>query len=123
MGSFGFTLLAVGAVLAAASAINADLFGASKLPVILAQEGQAPRRYTREVWHRYPASLALVAIWAVLITRIADLRAISAASSAAFLLVFAMVNLANARLAARTGSRRWIGLSGPAPVSQHWRPC
>ena len=33
MGSFGFTLLAIGAVLAAASAINADLFGASKLPM------------------------------------------------------------------------------------------
>ena len=112
MGSFGFTLLAVGAVLAAASAINADLFGASKLPVILAQEGQVPRRYAREVWHRYPAALALVAIWAVVITRTADLRAISAASSAGFLLVFAMVNLANARLAARTGSRRWIGLVG-----------
>ena len=112
MGKFGFNLLALGAVLAAASAINADLFGASKLPVILAQEGQVPSRYAREVWHRYPAALALVAVWAVVITRLADLRAISAASSAGFLLVFAMVNLANAKLARQTGSRRWIGIFG-----------
>ena len=112
MGKFGFNLLAFGAVLAAASAINADLFGASKLPVILAQEGQVPSRYAREVWHRYPAALALVAVWAVVITRLADLRAISAASSAGFLLVFAMVNLANAKLARQTGSRRWIGILG-----------
>lgn len=110
MGSMGFQLLAVGAVLAAASAINADLFGASKLPVILAQEGRAPRYYEREVWGRFPAALALVAVLAILITQAGDLRAISAASSAGFLLVFAMVNVANARLAARTGSRRWISV-------------
>ena len=71
-----------------------------------------PRRYAREVWHRYPAALALVAIWAVVITRTGDLRAISAASSAGFLLVFAMVNLANERLADQTGSRRWLGVLG-----------
>ena len=65
---------AIGAVLAAASAINADLFGASKLPVILAQTGEAPRWYGREVWERYPAALALVAVLAVLITQTGDLR-------------------------------------------------
>ncbi len=108
MGGTGFGLLAAGAVLAAASAINADLFGAAKLPVILAQAGEAPRSLGRAVWGRYPAALALVAVLAVLITRAGDLRAISAASSAGFLLVFAMVNVANVRLAARTGSRRWI---------------
>ena len=126
---------AVGAVLAAASAINADLFGASKLPVILAQEGQVPRRYAREVWHRYPAALALVAVWAVVITRLADLRAISAASSAGFLLVFAMVNLANAKLAApdwqpaldrrprrRRLSRGAGGHAGPAGRAAERRP-
>ena len=114
MGSLGFNLLAVGAVLAAASAINADLFGASKLPVILAQEGRAPRYYERAVWGRYPAALALVAVLAVLITQAGDLGAISAASSAGFLLVFAMVNVANAKLAARTGSRRWISVLAAA---------
>ncbi len=108
LGSWGFTLLGVGAVVAAASAINADLFGASRLPVILAQTGDAPRRYEREVWGRYPAALALVAVLAVLITQTGDLKAISAASSAGFLLVFAVVNLANARLAAETGSLRWL---------------
>ena len=91
-------------MVAAASAINADLFGAAKLPVILAQVGQAPRWYGREVWGRHPAALALVAVLAVLITRTGDLRAISAASSAGFLLVFALVNLANARLARRPGA-------------------
>jgi hypothetical protein len=114
MGGFGFTLLAVGAVLAAASAINADLFGASKLPVILAQEGEAPGFYGREVWGRYPAALAMITVLAVLITWDGDLRAISTASSAGFLLVFAVVNVANVKLAARTGSRRWISVLAAA---------
>ena len=60
------------------------------------------------MWGRYPAALALVAVLAVLITQTGDLRAISAASSAGFLLVFAMVNFANVRLATATGSRRWL---------------
>ena len=108
MGGTGFVLLGIGAVVAAASAINADLFGAAKLPVVLAQIGQAPRWYGREVWGRHPAALALVAVLAVLITQTGDMRAISAASSAGFLLVFALVNCANVRLATATGSWRWL---------------
>jgi amino acid transporter len=114
LGRFGFTLMAVGAVLATASAINATLFGASKLPVILAEEGEMPKRYGREIWGRHPAGLIAIATLAILIARFLDLHAISAAASAGFLLVFSMVNLGNARLAAETGSRRWISVLGAA---------
>ena len=52
LGSTGFTLLCIGAIVTAASAINADLFGASKLPVIPAEQGEAPRFYGRAIWGR-----------------------------------------------------------------------
>jgi uncharacterized protein len=45
MGSFGFGLMTLGAVLASASAINADFFGAAKLPVMLAEHGEMPPRF------------------------------------------------------------------------------
>jgi L-asparagine transporter-like permease len=104
------TVMAVGAMLATVSAINADFFGAAKLPTILAHERQRPQRYAREIWGRHPAALGLIAGWAILISRYVDLHAISAAASAGFLIVFAMVNVGNAKLARLTGSRRWVSV-------------
>jgi hypothetical protein len=102
--------MTIGAILATTSAINADMFGASKLPRILAEEKQMPERYAREVWGRHPVALVMISGLAVLIIRFVDLHAISAAASAGFLIVFAMVNFGNAKLARMTRSSRWISL-------------
>ena len=114
LGPFGAALLAIGAILATASAINADFAGASKLPVILAGDREMPSFYARGVWGRHPAGLLLIAVLALLIVRYAPLHAISAAASAGFLMVFTMVNVANARLARETGSRRWLSVLAAA---------
>ena len=114
LGGGGAALMAVGALLATVSAINADFFGAAKLPVMLARERQMPQRYARAIWGRHPAALGLVAVLAVLIVRYVDLHAISAVASAGFLIVFAMVNVGNAKLAHLTGSRRWVSMLAAA---------
>jgi len=108
MGETGFVILALGAMLATASAVNSDFFGASKLPVAMAEEGEFPRRYDREIWGRHPMGLALISALALLSVNLLNLHALSAAASAGFLMVFAMVNFANAKLAAKTGSKRWL---------------
>jgi uncharacterized protein len=108
MGKPGFLLLSVGAILATASAINAGIFGASKLPFTLAQMGEAAGIWDREVWQRHPVGLICVAVAALAISNLVNLHAMSAAASAGFLLVFALVNIANARLARQTASKRWI---------------
>jgi hypothetical protein len=108
MGKTGFTLLSIGAILATASAINAGIFGASKLPITLSQMGEAAAIWDREVWQRYPAGLVYVALAALAISHLLNLHAMSAAASAGFLLIFALVNSANARLAQQTGSHAWI---------------
>jgi amino acid transporter len=108
MGRIGFVLLAIGAMLATASAINADLFGASKLPIMLAEAGEAPERYGREVWGRHPAGLVMIATFALVVVNLMNLHAIAAASSAGFLLVFAMVSVGNARLSRETRSKAWL---------------
>jgi len=110
LGRPGAALMCAGATLATASAINADFFGASTLPVILAEERQLPRRYAWEAWGRHPSALLLIAALAVLITVGVDLHAISAAASAGFLMVFAMVNVGNAKLARETRSLRWVSV-------------
>jgi amino acid transporter len=114
MGRAGGVLLVVGAILATASAINSDFFGAAKLPRILAEEKQMPHRYRREIWGRHPLALLMIACLSILIVRYVDLHAISAAASTGFLVVFAMVNLGNAKLARHTHSRTWVSLTAAA---------
>ena len=114
MGRAGAVLLVIGAILATASAINSDFFGAAKLPQILAEEKQMPHRYRREIWGRHPLALFMIAGVSILIVRFGDLHAISAAASTGFLVVFAMVNLGNAKLAHQTHSRTWISLLASA---------
>ena len=108
LGSFGFGLMTFGAVFASASAINADYFGAEQLPVMLGAHGELPRVFTRTVWRRAVPSLAVIAVLALLAVNLVDLHALSAATSGGFLLVYAIVNLANVKLARETGSQKWI---------------
>ena len=110
LGAFGFGLMTFGAVFASASAINADYFGAEQLPVMLGAEGELPRVFTRTMWGRAVPSLLMIAVLALLAVNLVDLHALSAATSGGFLVVYAVVNLANAKLAKETESHRWISL-------------
>lgn len=118
MGRVGFVLLGIGALLATASAINAGLFGASKIPVILAEDGEMPIRYDREIWGRKPLGLAMLTLWVVVVANLANLSALSGAASSAFLLVFTLVNVANVKLAKQTRSHAWVsGLAALASLA------
>jgi len=112
IGKTGFILLSVGAILATASAINAGLFGASKLPRMLAKEGEAPERYERKIWGRTPVGLIVITILVLIIGNFLDLHALAAAASSGFIITFLMVNIANAKLAKETKSKRWICILG-----------
>lgn len=108
MGSFGFALMTIGAVLASASAINADFFGASKLPVMLSEHGEMPHRFSNEIKGKHVASMVFVGITALLCVNFVGLSELSAATSGGFLVVYAVVNFANAKLAQDTRSHKWI---------------
>jgi uncharacterized protein len=108
MGRPGFVILAIGAMLAAASAVNAGVFGASKLPIVLAAQGEAPRRFESTLWGRHPLGLFAIVTIALLTANFLNLHALSGAASAAFLLIFAAVNVANMRLARETASATWL---------------
>jgi amino acid transporter len=108
LGAPGFALLSLGAVLASASAISSDLTGASQLPAALAQHGEAPGVFMRTVRGQPLVSIVTMSIAAILAVDLLDLHAISTATSAGFLLVFAAVNAANTRLASATGSLAWV---------------
>lgn len=108
MGSAGFALMTAGAILASASAINADFFGASKLPVMLSQHGEMPARFSSKTGGKNLVSMVFVGGIALLAVNFMELAELSAATSGGFLVVFAVVNFANAKLAEETRSGKWI---------------
>ena len=59
LGDWGFKLVAVGALFSTASAINATLFGGANVSYVIARDGELPRFFDRQVWHRSSEGLLI----------------------------------------------------------------
>lgn len=112
LGSFGYLLITIAALLSTLSAINATLYGAARLSYAIAKDGELPAILERKLWNRPVEGLLITTGATLLMANLFDLSSISTMGSAGFLLIFAAVNAANAVLAQQTGSRRWVSLLG-----------
>ncbi|MGD8592498.1 MAG: APC family permease [Gammaproteobacteria bacterium] len=112
LGHIGFTLVAVAALLATFSAINATIYGNARLGFSLAKDGELPEFLERKVWARPIYGVILTAGLSLLLANLVDLTAIAIMGSAGFLIIFAAVNAANVKLAAETGGNRLIASLG-----------
>ncbi len=112
LGQTGFTLIAVAAMLSTASAINATAYGAARLSYMIAKDGELPEILERKIWNKPVEGLLITSAVTLLVANLVDLSSLSTMGSAGFLVIFAAVNGANARLATATGSRRWLSLTG-----------
>jgi len=108
LGPIGFGIMTVGAVLASASAINADYFGAAKLPLRLSEHDELPSVFQRAVRGQSLVSLIVIGVLALIAVNFIDIKALSAATSGGFLVVHAAVNIAAIRLRHETGTAPWI---------------
>lgn len=114
LGAAGFALIAVAAMLSTASAINATLYGAARLSFCIAHSGELPTALERKVWGRPVEGLLITSALTLFVANVFDLRSISTIGSTGFLIIFAAVNLANARQARDTRSRAWLSIAGAA---------
>lgn len=114
LGAFGFTLIAVAALLSTGSAINATLYGTSRVSYVIAKDGELPEFLERKVWRRPLEGLLLTAVVSLVVANCFDLSSISVMGSAGFLLIFAAVNAAHIRLAGRTRGSRLVSGAGLA---------
>jgi amino acid transporter len=112
LGQTGFTLIAVAAMLSTASALNATLYGSMRVSYIIAKEGELPELLEKKVWNQPIEGLFISAAAALLVANLFDVSSISTSGSAGFLMVFAAVNAANARLAGRTHSNLALSILG-----------
>ena len=108
LGQFGFTLVAIAAVLATLSAINATLYGAARLSYVIATEGELPDFLEEKIWNQPLIGLLITTGLALLLSNLVDLSSISTMGSAGFLIIFAIVNAANFKDAQEIKSSRFI---------------
>ncbi len=111
LGKVGFTIITIAALISTFSAINASLYGGSRVSFEIAQDGQLPHSLTRQLWNQ-PIGLLITSIATLILTNTLQLESISTAGSVGFLLIFAIVNFIEFKLSNKTKSNKTIPLLG-----------
>ncbi len=110
LGAVGFTMIAVAAMLSTASAINATLYGSARMSYTIAKSRELPEQLERPIWNQPLEGLLITAGATVVLANVLNLDSISTMGSAGFLIIFAVVNAAEARTAKQRHSRPWISI-------------
>lgn len=111
LGKIGFSIVAIAALLATLSAINATIFGNSRLAYILAVEGELPKSMAKKR-HGIPTNgIVMTVLFSLIIANSINLDQIAIIGSASFLLVFLIVNISALKLREKIKANLLILLS------------
>lgn len=116
LGKIGFSIITVAALISTFSAINASLYGGSRVSYEIAEDDELPHQLTYQLWNQ-PIGLFITAIATLLMANFFNLESISTAGSAGFLLIFAVVNYVGYKLSKDTNGKKAIPLIGLAACS------
>jgi len=111
LGKVGFTIITVAALISTFSAINASLYGGSRVSFEVAEDDELPHHLTSKLWNQ-PIGLLITAVLTLLIANTLELESISTAGSAGFLLIFAIVNYVAFKLSREIQGKKLIPLIG-----------
>ncbi len=112
LGESGFILIVVAALMSTGSAINATLYGSSRVSYIIARDGELPKIVEGKIWNKPIEGLLITSGISLAVANLFDLSSISIMGSAGFLIIFMVVNIANGQLRKKTKSRLWIPMLG-----------
>jgi amino acid transporter len=111
LGDAGFAMIGIAAMLSTASAINATLYGSARMTYTIATARELPAQLERPIWNQPLEGLVITATAAVVLANVLDLERVSTMGSAGFLIIFATVNVAEARTSKERGvARPWISV-------------
>jgi amino acid transporter len=111
LGKIGFSIITVAALISTFSAINASLYGGSKVNYEIAEDDELPHHFLAKLWNK-PIGLMITAVTTLILVNVLQLESISTAGSVGFLIIFGVVNLVGYRLTNETGSNKIIPLVG-----------
>lgn len=111
LGQIGFTIITIAALISTFSAINASLYGGSRVSYEIAEDDELPHELTSQLWNQ-PVGLIVTATFTLLIANTLELKSISVAGSIGFLLIFSTVNLVAYKRSDELKSNKSITLLG-----------
>jgi amino acid transporter len=114
LGEAGFGIMAVAALLATSSSVNANLYAATGSTAKLAEAGQFPPVFGQLARVGGTRGLVISVVLVLLLANLVDLTAIASLGSAVALGIFLVTSLAAYRLRHETRSRGWVILVGIA---------
>jgi amino acid transporter len=117
LGDAGFVMMAVAALLATASSVNATLYAAGGLTAMLAGQGQFPTFFGRGSKLGPHAGILVTAALVLVVANIVNLSAIASVGSACSLMIFLLVGASGFRLRSETGAIGAIILVGIAATA------
>ncbi len=112
MGQFGSVLITIAALLSTISASNATLYGSARFSSVIAKSRGFDSGSQINGINQSSIGLFITSGITLIIANFFDISRISTMGSAGFLLIFAAVNLANARMHRYTKSKQWISILG-----------
>jgi amino acid transporter len=111
LGDAGFVMMALAALLATTSSVNATLYASGGLTRMLAQVGQFPPLFGRTTRRGAHVGLLVTAGLVLVVANLVDLSAIASVGSAIALSVFVLVALAGYRRRHDTGANAVIAIA------------
>jgi amino acid transporter len=104
LGEAGFVMMAIAALLATASSVNATLYASGGLTSMLAAQGQFPSFFGRGSRLGPHAGMLITAGLVLVVSNTVDLSAIASVGSACSLMIFLLIGLAALRLRTEIGA-------------------
>jgi amino acid transporter len=117
LGEAGFVMMAIAALLATASSVNATLYASGGLTAMLASIGQFPPVFGRDSRLGPHAGLVITSGLVLVVSNLIDLSAIASVGSACSLVIFLLVGVAGYRRRADTGSHAVVVLGAVAATA------
>jgi amino acid transporter len=112
LGDAGFTMMAIAALLATSSSVNATLYASGGLTKMLAGAGQFPPFFGPASRLGAHAGMLITAAIVLVVSNLVNLSAIASVGSACSLVIFVLVGVAAYRRRADTGANAAIVLAG-----------
>ena len=117
LGDAGFTMMAIAALLATSSSVNATLYASGGLTGMLAEVRQFPPFFGRSSPLGPHAGMLITSAIVLVISNLVDLSAIASVGSACSLLIFLLVGVTGYRRRADTGSLAVVVLAAIAATA------
>lgn len=108
MGTGGAILLSTGAVVSAVSALNADVFSVSKMPVLMAEEREMPAYFSPNSPGSPVLGVLFICALLIVFSNLLTMEELIAVSSMGFLGIYAIVNAVSLMITRRTKKACWL---------------